>query len=315
MTTENDGELQSAAEIAAARQQFLSEPPPIVDSNEPAVTDPAADDAAAEAAALEELTTPATPSEGAPAPAPVTPPAAADPFAPFGGEEAVRNAHQVQEALRTEQGVRALVANGLTALGYTPEQIRAALAGEAQAPTPTAPAEADPLAGLDDDDVLTVAGAKAIIEQAVTKATQAATTAATAGLAPVQEAVAAQQATAVRNNTDAAVISVLGPVPTDANELQAYRTQVDAIVARASQNYDPAQWANPSHISQIVTQAHAELEAEADARFKAYLERKKTVRDSTPVNTAGGAGSEGPLPEPKNLAEAREQARAAGFFS
>jgi hypothetical protein len=313
MTTE-PGELQTAAEIAAARQQFLSEPPPVLDPNEPATADPAADEAAAEAAALEELTSPATPPEGEPAPAPVTPPAAADPFAPFGGEEAVRNAHQVQEALRTEQGVRALVANGLTALGYTPEQIRAALTGEAPA-TPAAPAEADPLSGLDDDDVLTVAGAKAIIEQAVTKATQAATQAATAGLAPVQEAVAAQQATAVRNNTDAAVISVLGPVPTDPAELASYRTQVDAIVARAQAHYDPTQWANPSHISQIVTQAHAELEAEADARFKAYLARKKTVRDSTPVNTAGGAGSEGPLPEPKNLAEAREQARAAGFFT
>lgn len=311
MADETEGELQSSADIAAARQAFLSEPPEIV-SNEPA--EPVVDEAAEEAAALDELTQPPAAPEGGttpppPAPAPTGTP---DPYAEFGGREAVEQAVNVQAALRTEQGVRMAVANGLVTLGYSVEQVRAALEGAEVAPA--APAVVDPLEGLDDEDVLTVSSAKALIEQAVTRATAVATEKADAGIAPIAEAIATQQRQQVQSNTDAALISVFGPVPDDPTQAAAYRTSVDAIVQRAGASYDPSQWANPHHITSVIQQAHAEIEAESEARFKAYLLNKKQVRDSQPVHTGGGAGGEGPLPEPKNLAEAREQARAGGFF-
>jgi hypothetical protein len=310
----DENELQTADEIAAARREFLSEPPPVI-SNEP---EPVVDDASLEGEVLDDLTKPPAAPEGAqPAPAPAPAPTGTpDPYAAFGGEEQVRLAHQVQEALRTEQGVRALVANGLSALGYEPEQIRQALEG-AQAPAPSpapAAAPASPLEGLEDDDVVTVGSMKSVIADAIKQAVEAATGQSKDVIAPVQDVVQQQQQLLVRTNTDAAVIEALGQVPTDETEAAAYRKQVDAIVARASAYYDPTKWADAGHIRQAVQRANAELNAESEERFQAYLRQKKQVRDSQPPHVAGGAGGEGPLPEPKSLAEARKQARDSGFF-
>lgn len=311
-------EPQTAAEIAAARQEFLNNPPPILDPDEPvAPPEPtAADD---EGALLDDLTKPPAAPEGAPAGAPAPAPAPSgtpDPYAAFGGEEAVRRAHEVQEAMRSEQGVRALVANGLVALGYSPDQIRAALAAEAPvAPAPAAaPAAPDPFADLDDEDVVTVAQTRQLIEHAVKQATEAAVAASGEQQQPLAEVIRAQQQATVRSTTDAALIGVLGPLPENEAEAAAYRANVDAILERGAKYYDPNQWANPAHIQETVVKANAELNAEQEARFQAYLVKKKAARDAQPVNTGGGAGGEGPLPEPKSLGEARKQLREARFF-
>jgi hypothetical protein len=310
----DENELQTADEIAAARREFLSEPPPVI-SNEP---EPVVDDASLEGEVLDDLTKPRRRRRVR---NPHLPRLRRRPEPPiltlqFGGEEQVRLAHQVQEALRTEQGVRALVANGLSALGYEPEQIRQALEG-AQAPAPSpapAAAPASPLEGLEDDDVVTVGSMKSVIADAIKQAVEAATGQSKDVIAPVQDVVQQQQQLLVRTNTDAAVIEALGQVPTDETEAAAYRKQVDAIVARASAYYDPTKWADAGHIRQAVQRANAELNAESEERFQAYLRQKKQVRDSQPPHVAGGAGGEGPLPEPKSLAEARKQARDSGFF-
>src|SRR5260221_304504 len=68
---------------------------------------------------------------------------------------------------------------------------------------------------------------------------------------------------AVRNVTDAAVVELLGAIPTEPEKLAAYQRQVDAIVERGARYYDPNQWSNPAHVRAAVVQAHADLEAEA----------------------------------------------------
>jgi hypothetical protein len=303
------------AEVAAQRQEFLSNPPPEISVEPEVVPDSAADEAAAIEDHLAAQKPPAGP-EGAPAPAPAPVPTGTDPYAQWGGEEAVRTAMAVQDALRTEQGLRALVANGLVELGYSVDQVRSALeaydANQGQQPQGGAP---DPFAEFDDEDPVTVGQAKALAQSVAEQAVAQALAAQQTQLQPIQQVIAEQQQTSVRATTDAAVVELLGQVPTEPDKLAAYQRQVDAIVERGARYFDPNQWANPSHVRAAVVQAHAELEAEATQRFNDFLARRREVRDSQPPNIGGGAGSDGPLPEPKNMAEARKQAEVAGFFA
>lgn len=312
------------AEVGAARREFLSNPPPEI-AVEPEVTP---DGAADEAAAIEEFQAaqraagqPPAGSEGAPAPAPApapagTPAPVADPYAQWGGEEAVRNAMAVQDALRTEQGLRALVANGLVELGYSVEQVRTALETyDAEHGRQQPPGAPDPFADFEDDDPVTVAQARTLAENVAKSAVEQALAAQAQQLQPVQQIIAEQQQQQVRTTTDAAVVELLGPVPPEPEKLAQYQRQVDAIVERGARYFDPNQWSNPAHVRAAVVQAHAEIQAENEQRFADFLARRREVRDSQPPNIGGGAGSDGPLPEPKNMAEARKQAEAAGFFS
>lgn len=308
---DDTGELTDPAEIADARRAFLSEPPPILDPDEPAA--PAASTADEEGAALDELLAPSAPEGGSDNAPPAQAPAPTDPYAEFGGIEQVRLAREVQQAMASEAGVRALVANGLIALGYEPEAIRQALTN-AEAVPPQASAVDDPFADLDDDEVLTVAQTRSLIQQIAADAAQRAEAAAQAQVNPVSEALFEQQQQVTRSYTDAALIGVLGAPPEDAAALAQYQARVNAIVNHGQQYYDPAQSQNPTHIQQVIQKANAELEAADEARFQAYLASKRQARDSQPVHVGGGAGSDGPLPEPKDLNEARAQARAQGFF-
>jgi hypothetical protein len=307
---------ETAAEVAAARQEFLTNPPAeVVDE----VVAPVVDDAALETEAIDELTKPpADGGEGAPAPAPAPAPAGTpDPYAQYGGQQAVQEAWQIQEALRTEPGVRALAAQSLIALGYSPEQVKVALdaqgtpgvAGDAQAP-----GVPDPFAGLEETDQVDVGSVKAYVAEQVKQALAQAEAQTKPPLESVQQAVLAQQQQQVRNLTDVALIETIGVKPEDPAAALAYETRVQALVQRGSVYYDPTQHADPNHIRSVIQRANAEFVAEKEAEFKAYIAAKKQARDSQPANIAGGAGTDGPLAEPKSLTEARKQAAAAGFF-
>lgn len=332
MPDDNDGELASGADIAAARAEFLHAPPEIIDVNAPEA--PVVDDEAAlENAAIDELSQPpADGGEGAAAPAPAPAPAGTPDYSQYGyhddqgnwhpgTEESVYTAWQIQQAMRTVQGIRTLVANGLHALGYDAGQIKEALdaydpeAGGGAAPEGgTAPA-ADLFAGLEDDDTVSVAAVKQFVSQAAAQAVAQATAATQQSVQPIEEALAEQRQTHIRGLVDGALQESLGPVPgDDPAKLAAYIDNAKRIENRAGAYFDPAQWNNPTHIRQAVQHAAADLEAENKAALKAYIATKKSQRDSQPPNTGGGAGSDGPLAEPKSLKEAREQARATGFF-
>jgi hypothetical protein len=311
---------ETPAEVDAARTAFLAEPPEFVPTEEP--VDDAAQAAADEAAALDEQILPPAADTTAVAPAAEPTPGTPDPYEQYGGAQAVQNAWQVQEALKTEQGVRALVANGLVALGYTVEQVREALDAAAAGTAPvtstggvTTPAADDPFAGLDDDDVVTVGSIKSVIDNAVAQATAAAQGQTQQAVKPLQDVIAEQQASTVRQFTDAALLEVLGPYPAAGTpERATYDAQIQDILARGAAYYDPTAWNNPEHLRSVVQRASAEIHAENERRYQAYLTTKRQARDSAPPNIGGGAGGDGPLAEPKSLGDARKQLTDSGFF-
>ena len=304
-------EPQSVAEsIAARRAQGV---PEILHETEPNIEPTEAE---VEAAALAELTAPPT---GTPAAPVAAPPAGADPFAAFGGEEAVRNAHQVAEALRTETGLRTLITQGLLALNYSPEQIKAALGtpglpGGAATQEPAVPAVPSPLVAIEDDDVVTGAQLKAIVASATADAAQQAAEAVRAEVAPVAEQFQRQALSIAQQAADATYIEILGPAPTDPDANKAWMTQAHEIQLMASANFDSNNY-NPGDIRMALLAAGAEFKQRQEAVFHAYIGQKKADAAAQPMNVGGGQtpGSEPPK-EPQNLAEARAQAKAAGIF-
>lgn len=328
------GEELSSQEIADARREFLSNPPPNDALHESSVEAPpegGGDPQFSEAeqqAAIAELTAPPKPPAGAPEgapPAPTPPPAPAgtpesfvigydqfgNPIQTTQGEAFL--AWQVQQALRTEEGVRALAAQSLTALGYSPEQIRAALAAQAGEAPPAPEPEVDPFADLDDTDEVTVGDVKKLLASLQRPAGP--DPAVQAQLEQLRAAENERQAFTVRQTTDSACIEILGQPPAPGTpEAQAYQVRVDAIVERGLAYYDPSQWNNPAHIRGVIQRANAELVAADEARFQAYLASKRQSGAQLPPNIAAGAAGEEPMPEPRTLAEARKQAAAIGFF-
>lgn len=290
---------------AEARAAFLASPPEILPTDEPVVLD-------AEAEVLDEVTRP--PAE----PAVTVPAAPADPFAPYGGAEEVANAYELAQALRTETGVRLVVKQSLTALGYSDAQIAAALGGgpgaaPAVTNAPEPAAAPDPFAGIDDDDVVTGGDVKRLLAEAVKNATEAAVAQAQAQLDPVRQQFEQERNREIAARNDATIVEVLGPVPEDPTAREAYVNQARDLLNVATRFVDPTNF-DPSHIRNGIIAAHAEIEANAEARYQAHLARKREARKAAPTNIGGTTATDGAEAEPKNLAEARAQAKASGTW-
>lgn len=299
---------------AEARAAFLANPPEITSVPDPA---PVLDD---EATALDELTQPPAAGDGV-EPAPVSPvPVAADPYAEYGGREAVANAMELDRALRTEQGVKLVVRQSLEALGYTDAQIRAALgAGPGGQPSTAAEAAAAQTApgifdGIEDDDVVTGSDVKRIVSQATEQAVQQALAQAQAQLDPMRQQFEQERVRDQASRNDATLIELLGPVPEDTAALGEYQAQAQDILNAAAKYVEQGNF-DPAHVRSGIVKAHSEITAAAEARFKRYLAGKKQARDAAPSNIGGHTAGEAEAPEPKTLAEARAAARADGFFN
>jgi hypothetical protein len=314
-----DAELTDPAEIKAARAAFLHDAPPILSSDEPpAAPDPVAE----EAAAIAELTTPPTPEGAAAAPAEPPAPGTPDAYAEFGGRAEVEQAFAIQEALRTESGLRLLVAQGLRALNYDADAIQAALDGAVAPPAPTdvPPAPPDPLAtildGLEDDEGVSVGDVKRIVAYAVAEAARQATAAATtttqAALDPVRQEYEQQRAAVAGATTDSTLVELLGPQPTDPAELADYNTLAAGVKHRAGAYLDPNDWTAVG-IRNALVRGHADLVSQKQAELQAYLRTKREKANGTPVATGGSAGGEGLPPEPRNIKEAIAARKAAGI--
>lgn len=309
-------------DVAAARAAFLAAPPEVLSTDEPAAPAPdaAAVTEAERQAAIDELTTPPAAPAGTPPAAPTA--GTHDPYAEFGGVEAVRQAAQVQAALRTEQGVRAMAGQALVALGYSPAQIAAALEGgppvAGAAPEPAAPATPNDLlaslATLEDDDTVTGAQLKALVQGLAAQAQVTAQEQAAAQVAPLQSQWEQQQQHAVQAVADATYTELLGPTPTDPEALQRFSSQANRIQQIAESIVTPGE-TDPGRIRLALVTAHAQFINEQEAVFTAYLHAKKATAAALPANIGGGQPPGGePIKEPQNMAEARAQARASGMF-
>lgn len=266
-----------------------------------------------ETADLTSIAAPITPTTEA------TPTTATDPFADFGGREAVQEAVVIRDALATEQGVRALVAQGLHALGHSPEAVEAflknqgATPAQAAAATAEAVAAADPLAGVSDDDVVTGAELKAFTQRAVEQAVAQVSATLTETTRPLQEQLQVQRQERAQTAVDGVLTELLGPVPSDAAELETYRTLAQATLTAAGAFIQQDNW-DPQHIRDAVTRGHAVMAAQTEAAIQARLLAKKTAAAKLPTNIGGRTAGSEEVPEPKNLAEARAAARASGLF-
>lgn len=260
-----------------------------------------------------------------------TPPAseAPDPFAEFGGRETVSDAVQIAQAMRTEQGLRYVVAQGLHALGYDPAQVRAAL--EQRGATPAEAAEAtaatqpetqvvDPLAGLSDDDVLTAADARKLLDAARAEAARAAQAAAPKvepdqRVDAIEQQLAAQRQAVATQTTDSTLIELLGPPPDDAAEQETWRQVAQGVLAQAQVGFDPNNW-DPLAIRQAIIRGHAAFVAEQDRLLAAYAQRKAADRAKAPSHIGGGQlpSNEQVPQEPKNAREATKLLKEQGLF-
>lgn len=328
-----DAPVESIADVNAARQAWLSAPPPEGPEADAIAQQRAAEaraaaaaptDAEIEAQALADQLpppAPAAPPAGEQTPPPAPPPGS-DPFAPYGGYDAVMNAISVQQALRTENGVRMLIAQGLVDLGYDPTVVRTTLdqyqqqAAQGQQWASQDEPIFDPAEGLPDEEPveLTAGDLRALTQQIAEQAARTAAAQTQQQWQPIAERVQEQEAASHRLLTDSALVSVLGPPPTDPALLQQYNGRIAEVLAQGQQYFDPNQSQNPQHVNAVIARASAEVTAGHEARYQAYLESKRQTLLAQPPNTGGGAAGEEPQPEPKNLDEARKMATAAGFF-
>lgn len=304
-----DPEPASLADAQAAREAFLNNPPPITDEPDP---EPAAEVDPLDDPALADLTPPA-----APVPDPVTPPA--DPYAEWGGRETVERAVKLDQAMHTESGIRLVVAQSLQALGYTPDQIRAALTG---APVPpgaiTEPPEPqpDPLVDVDDDDYVSGADLKRIVARATAAAAEQAAAAVAETLQPTVTSFEQQRQAQASQVADAAYVETLGAYPATGTKEQQddWRSEVAAVQQAAERFIDPNDW-SPQGIRMAILRGAEALKAQREADLARYVARKRAAREANPTNVGGGEPPGGEAAkEPQTLAEARQLAEAAGYF-
>jgi hypothetical protein len=301
--------------LADARREFLNNPPPILPSEDAA---PVETDDALAAEVEEELLKPPAAAGTPPGVSPPVPaaPGTPDPYAEFGGREAVEEAARVQAALKTESGVRLMVAQALQALKYSPQQIRAALEGGPAIPLPgePPPPEQSPF-DIDDEEIVTGADLKRIVAIVAEQAAQQAAESVRGEVKPTVDAFQEQRQQQASALADATYTELLGEFGTTPEEQKAWTQQQERVKAYATQYIDPNDW-SATGIRNALIRGHADFVAEQESLFKGYLEKKRKDRQATPANLGGGSppGSEAPK-EPQNLAEAKAAAKAAGFFN
>lgn len=255
----------------------------------------------------------ATPAPPAGTPAPEAAPV--DPYAEFGGRQYVQDATVVAQALQTESGVRALVAQGLQALGKSPEEV-AAFMQAAQA----APQEAvDPWSDIADDDVVTGAELKQMLGDLGKSITEGITGQLTQAQ---QQAVLPLQQQIQQDRQRVATAAVDGALAEAIPSLKEWQpgTQLDDVTqgkisdiqAAATRYLDPNDW-DPNHIAAAIRRGAADVEARDQARFRAYVADKRATRANQPANIGGGAPGGTEVQEPRNTKEAIAMRKAMGI--
>jgi hypothetical protein len=231
-----------------------------------------------------------------------------DPYAEYGGVESIRHALALRQTFNDPEGQKALAGQLLIQLGYTPDQIRAALERQEVAP------QVDPLdalLNLDDTDLVTGEQLKSIVAALANRDEQVSRQA----IDPLASQWEAAQQAQLQQLADSTYIELLGlPDPAKPEAQQAFLAQANAIQARAETLVQPGE-RDPQRIRLALLTAHTQIKAEDEARFRAYVASKKTAAAALPTNLGGGQPPGGePAKEPKNVKEASAIARASGIF-
>lgn len=189
---------------------------------------------------------------------------------------------ELTKRLQTDDGVIQMFIETGQALGLGFAQLEA-MFKESDEATATAAAETGPA----DDDVLTWAEARALLQKEV--------------LEPQQRA-AEQAALASARSTIDATFTDLGV--TDETDRQ-------AILALGQSHIQDGDF-DPEHVRAAVRKGYELLEVRKTAAKEAYLAEKLAAGEGVPTNTgaAGAPGGQEPPPAPKDMDEAKARARA-----
>lgn len=229
-------------------------------------------------------------------PAPAEP---VDPYAEWGGREAVEQAVNLDRALQTRAGTQALIEEAGKAL-YGADPAKAALLQQLLAEADAAPAN-DPLAEIlsDPDRLLSPAEVAQIVD---TKVQQAIEKVLGEHVQPLEQRQQAEAAAAVQRSIQTAMSQI--EVPAEAQK--AVLDFADRYITGDADLHDPAK------VTDAIRRGHADWQAEMERQAKVYLEGKKKVVEQHPTTLKGGTAPGGEdAPEPKNEDEAIAAVRAA----
>jgi hypothetical protein len=309
---EEHTEFASAREAAAYAREHNSLPDYVEDPAEPLV-EPAAP--AVDTDNFDDIVPPeGEPEVVAPAASPVAAPAA-DPYAEFGGRQAVEDGVTIARALTTADGVRAIAAQSLQAMGYTPEQVTAFLQspdGRAQVDAAVTPA--DPWAEIGDEDVVDGATVKQMLRTAVDEIKNTITSTQAEATRPLQEQIQQDRARVAKQAVDSTLADVLTLPANPAEITDVQRSQVQDVLAFAGRYIEAGNW-DPNHVANAVRRGAADMQARDQARFQAYIKDKRAAKAAQPANIGGGSPAGGAdVEEPKSAKEAAAMRKALGLF-
>lgn len=225
----------------------------------------------------------------------------------------VQAALVVARGLRTESGVKMMVAKGLQAMGKDAATVQAFLDGKlTEQQAAVAPVEQPKIPdileslGLGDDDVVDTQTLRQVIAQVQADATKAALEAAGVAVAPVITEQEQRRNAGARDAVDNTLIQLLG---TNGDPKTVDVPTANLVVERAQRYIDPTNW-DPAHIRDAVLRGHADLVNDLDHAQQTRLTRLAGVAATVPstIGTGTPPGGE-PLAEPQSFEEAMAQAR------
>lgn len=208
----------------------------------------------------------------------------------WGGADAIDDAVALQQALQTQEGVRALFEAAGRSLGFGDDKIAGWFAdGE------TPPAEkADPWAdivGDDPDRPLTAADVAKMLDRVVSERVEG----------PLQERQAAEYQATVRQNVRAGL-----------DHIGITDQKVAQIVCNLADQYvTDADLTDPTRVREALNRAYTDWQGLAKQAQDKYVAEKKEQAAAQPKKLAGGTSGAEAAPEPQSVAEATARVRAA----
>lgn len=201
----------------------------------------------------------------------------------FGGAEAVREAVQFRQSLKTEEGaIDAFVEFGI-ALGLTPEQLSSMF------PASVVEETADQIAAAEEEANRPLT--KAEVEELIAKQV----------IEPLAAKDEVQQQAAMR-------VVVLGQLDT----MQVPETEREKLLLLADAHLKDEDRNNPAAIKAAIELGAKDYDAWIDAQVAARIGRKVSQAAGVPDPLAGGTTAGGEVPaEPQSLKEAKQRIREA----
>lgn len=198
--------------------------------------------------------------------------------------DAARAAMEWQQSLQTDEGVVSMFIEAGRALGLGLSELES-LFGNEQSTAPES--GVTDLSQMNDDDVLTVAQMKALLQEQI--------------IAPQQEQAQAQAIAAATAAVDE-TLAALGYEKGD--------DRIETLLRIGEKFLPEDKGMDPEAIRTAVRRAHEELEALVARQAEQYIAGKRETKDKVPSSVGAASPGSQPLPEAQNVEEAKARVRA-----